>query len=179
MKKRIFLLTAVAVIALFTLCACGNQNTNTAPNTPNQSTGQTEQNNDDNKKPNSESENTTTATDGTYSKSRSQTIKEAIDSEMSDAREIWVMVNGDMAYIALDIASEDSTGEAADVKEQAAQIALNADNKLTDVYVSADADTLTRVKDTFKDLTDGKPISGLSTEITNLFTRITPTASSK
>ena len=175
MKKRIFLLTAVAVIALFTLCACGNQNTNTPPTTPNQSTGQTEQNNDDNKKPNSESENTTTATDGTYSKSRSQTIKEA----MSDAREIWVMVNGDMAYIALDIASEDSTGEAADVKEQAAQIALNADNKLTDVYVSADADTLTRVKDTFKDLTDGKPISGLSTEITNLFTRITPTASSK
>ena len=147
MKKRIFLLTAVAVIALFTLCACGNQNTNTPPNTPNQSTGQTEQNNDDNKKPNSESENTTTATDGTYSKSRSQTIKEAIDSEMSDAREIWVMVNGDMAYIALDIAS--------------------------------DADTLTRVKDTFKDLADGKPISGLSTEITNLFTRITPTASSK
>lgn len=64
------------------------------------------------------------------------------------------MVNGDMAYIALDIASEDSTGEAADVKEQAAQIALNADNKLTDVYVSADADTLTRVKDTFKDLAD-------------------------
>ena len=51
--------------------------------------------------------------------------------------------------------------------------------KLTDVYVSADADTLTRVKDTFKDLADGKPISGLSTEITNLFTRITPTASSK
>lgn len=83
MKKRIFLLTAVAVIALFTLCACGNQNTNTPPTTPNQSTGQTEQNNDDNKKPNSESENTTTATDGTYSKSRSQTIKEAIDSEMS------------------------------------------------------------------------------------------------
>ena len=55
MKKRIFLLTAVAVIALFTLCACGNQNTNTPPTTPNQSTGQTEQNNDDNKKPNSES----------------------------------------------------------------------------------------------------------------------------
>lgn len=179
MKKRIFLLTAVAVLALFTLCACGNQDNNTTPTTPNQSTDQTKQNTDANKNSDSESENTTTASGGTYSESRSQAIKEAINSEMSDASEIWVMVNGDMAYIALDINAKGTAAESKNIKEQAAQIALNADDKLTDVYVSADADTLTRVKDTFKDLTDGKPISGLSAEITNLFTRITPTSTAE
>lgn len=177
MKKRIFLLTAVAVLVLFVLSACGNdQNNNSSANIPNQSTtmpNQTPSNTDD--KQNSADDNMNEQ--NIYSESRSEAIKSAITSEIK-ATEAWVMVSDNTAYIALDV-SEDSSQESSDIKEEAAKIAMNTDKDITDVYVTADSDTLSRVKDTFKDLADSKPISGLTAEIMNLFTHITPSNTAK
>ena len=180
MKKRIFLLTAVAVLALFVLSACGNdQNNNSSTNTPNQSTTMPNQTTDNTDDEQNSTNDSNTDEQNIYSESRSEAIKDAITSEISQANEAWVMVSDNTAYIALDIKSEDTASESSDVKEEAAKIAMNTDSDLTDVYVTADADTLTRVKDTFKDLSNGKPISGLTAEIMNLFTRITPSNTTK
>lgn len=175
MKKRI-VPVAIVLLTLFSLSACGNDKTTTpsTPTTPNQNITDSTNNTTT---PNTSSDDTTTQ--DIYSESRTQTIKDAIDTEVSQANETWVMVSGDMAYIALDIKADDTAKETTDIKEEVAQIVFNTDNDITDVYISADADTLSRVKETFKDLTNGKPISGLTAEITNMFTRITPTHSEK
>ena len=89
------------------------------------------------------------------------------------------MVMGNSAYVALDIDSQDTSGEAADIKNQVAEIVMNTDSEITDVYLSEDADSFTRIKDAFTDLTNGEPIRGMTSEISNLFTRITPEKISK
>lgn len=179
MKKRILLLAALAVVALFVLSACGNDQNNNSSVTPNQSTTQPNQTpNMTADKPNSASDNTAKE-QNIYSESRSQAIKDAITSEISNANEAWVMVSDNTAFIALDIKAEDNATESSDIKEEVAKIVLNTDKDITDVYITADADTLTRLKDTFKDLANGKPISGLTAEIMNLFTRITPSKTTK
>lgn len=174
MKKHL-VPVALILLTLFSLSACGNDKTNTpaTPTTPNQNTTDSTPNNS------STTPSDDNDTQNIYSESRTQAIKDAITTEITQANDIWVMVGGDMAYIALDIKADDTAKETTDIKEEVAQIVFNTDSDITDVYISADADTLTRAKDIFKDLTNGKPIAGMTDEITNMFTRITPTHSEK
>lgn len=180
MKKRI-VPVAIVLLTLFSLSACGNDNNNDSANNPSNSNTPNQNITDttpgDTTTPNTSSDDADTQ--DIYSESRTQALKDAINTEVSQANETWVMVSGDMAYIALDIKSTDTAAETDNIKEEVSQIVFNTDSDITDVYISADADTLSRVKETFKDLANGKPISGLTAEITNMFTRITPTHTEK
>ena len=188
MKKRLLLLTVILILGLTVLTACSNDEQNGNTNDQNPTTqNSTDMNGTngmmDNQTTNNSANDTqmgqnmtdnNTANDETYNESRSQAINDAIKSEVSQAKDVWVMVVGNSAYIALDIDSQDTSAEAGDLKDQVAEIVMNTDSQISDVYISEDADSFTRIKDTFTDLTNGKPVSGLTSEITNLFTRITP-----
>ena len=194
MKKRLLLLTVILVLGLTVLTACSNDEQNGNANDQNPTTQNTTDPNNtnggmmDNQTTNNSARDTqmgqdmtanNTSDDETYNESRSQAINDAIKSEVSQAKDVWVMVMGNSAYVALDIDSQDTSGEAADIKNQVAEIVMNTDSEITDVYLSEDADSFTRIKDAFTDLTNGEPIRGMTSEISNLFTRITPEKISK
>jgi YhcN/YlaJ family sporulation lipoprotein len=58
----------------------------------------------------------------------------------------------------------------ADVEKKAKQ----ADNRITRVVVTADPDMVSRIKGIFKDIGNGKPISGFTDELNEMMNRITP-----
>jgi len=187
MKKRFLCLTVVLILSLgiLTACSSSDQNSNTGtqnPTTQGGTQGMLENSNNptDNAQNNQARSATNSATDNnTYNESRSKALIDAVSAEIAQAKDVWVMVVGNMAYVALDIPAEDTSTDTTDIKSQVSEIIMNADEDITDVYVLADADSFTRIKDTFADLTNGKPISGMSEEITNLFTRITPSRDSR
>ena len=58
----------------------------------------------------------------------------------------------------------------ADVEKKAKQ----ADNRITRGVVTADPDMVSRIKGIFKDIGNGKPISGFTDELNEMMNRITP-----
>ena len=193
MKKRLLLLTVILVLGLTVLTACSNDEQNGNTNDQNPTTqnstdmngtngmtdNQTTTNSTNDTQMGQNIADTTTTGDETYNESRSQAINDAIKSEVSQAKDVWVMVMGNNAYIALDIDAQDDSVDAMNIKNQVAEIVMNTDSEIRDIYLAEDADSFTRIKDAFTDLTNGKPVSGMTDEIVNLFTRITPDKISK
>jgi len=95
--------------------------------------------------------------------------------DMEDVEEATVIISGSTAYIGIDM-DESLQGRMTDtLKQKVIDKAKEADKMLSRVYVSADSDTVTRLKNYARDIEDGKPISGIIRQIDELFRRPAPT----
>lgn len=105
---------------------------------------------------------------------RADNIANRID-ELDGVDEATVIVSGVTAYVGIDM-DKDIEGEMTDeLKQKVIDTAQSADKVLTRVYVTADADTVQRLRNYAKDIERGQPATGLIRQIEELFRRPAPT----
>ncbi len=85
-----------------------------------------------------------------------------------------VVLSGNMAYVGLDLQADIEAGRTNAVKRDVAVRVKNADKRLTNVYVSTDADIVTRIKRVSEGIRKGQPVSSFDRELTEIGRRIVP-----
>lgn len=96
-------------------------------------------------------------------------------SDMEAVNSASVVVTADRAWVGVDLRAN-TRGEITDEikKEITNLVKRETDNRIATVYVTADADTVTRIRNIARDITDGKPISGFINELNEIGRRVTP-----
>lgn len=85
-----------------------------------------------------------------------------------------VALSGTDAYVGLDL-KPGVTGKKTDaVKKDVVNRVKKADKRLTNVYVSTDIDTVTRIKRVAQGIAQGKPLTGFTNELAEIGRRIVP-----
>ncbi|PKM90197.1 MAG: hypothetical protein CVU87_03105 [Firmicutes bacterium HGW-Firmicutes-12] len=161
MKRKIFALTMIMlmVVSILSLSACSVQNRpgpveptptpNTTPNTmPN-----------------------TNQADEDVAKSKQ--LADRI-STMEEINSATVVVTGSKAWVGVDLQANAGTEVTEEVKTKITQMVKNQANNIRTVYVTADADTVSRLRNVARDTTAGKPISGFMDELNKITNRIMP-----
>ncbi len=106
---------------------------------------------------------------------RAQALAEKI-SDLKNVNSATVVVSGDTAWVGVDLAAKLENKMTNAMKNEITNLVKKEDTKITTVYVTADADTVTRLRNIAKDITAGKPISGFINELNEIGRRITPSA---
>ena len=105
---------------------------------------------------------------------RADRLEDRIE-DMKEVKDVTVVVNGSTAYIGIDMDAKLQGRLTDTLKQKVVDRAKEVDKMLTQVYVSADSDTVTRLEELAEDIEDGKPISGIIREIDEMFRRPAPT----
>lgn len=113
------------------------------------------------------------AADSMGDSKRARTLEDRIE-DLDDVRNARVIVSGSTAYVGVDIDAKLQGKMTDQLKERVIERAKQSDKALTMVYVSADADTMTRLKNYARDIEDGKPISGIIQQVDEMFRRPAP-----
>lgn len=185
-KRNFILLFALCTLCVVVLAGCGNRTQEPAPNqnpTDNSLTPNTNNQDMQNRSidhPSKENtlpipDNSSATQENAMNTEDTRELAQAIVKEIPEVKDAHVFLMENMAYVALDIERTADSTEAAQLKEQVSNLLKEKDSKITNVYVSEDADTFTRFGEIAKDIADGKPLSGFMEEIKNFFTRVTPT----
>ncbi|MBA1334995.1 MAG: hypothetical protein HPY66_0617 [Firmicutes bacterium] len=105
---------------------------------------------------------------------RAAAIADSVE-DINGVKAATVVVSGTTAYVGIDL-SGNVEGKMTDaMKQSVIDTAKKTDRMLNNVYVSADVDTVTRLKNFAKDIRQGKPVSGFLDELTEMFRRPAPT----
>jgi YhcN/YlaJ family sporulation lipoprotein len=94
--------------------------------------------------------------------------------QVSGVKSAAVAISGTDAYVGIDLKSGAEGKETNNIKKAVADRLENADNRITNVYVSTDADTITRIKRVAKGIAAGKPLASFTAELAEIGRRITP-----
>jgi YhcN/YlaJ family sporulation lipoprotein len=103
----------------------------------------------------------------------------ALAEKISDLKNInsaTVVVSGNKAWVGVDLAAKMENKMTNAMKNEITKLVKKEDKNITTVYVTADADTVTRLRNIAKDIAAGKPISGFINELNEIGRRITPSA---
>ncbi len=111
--------------------------------------------------------------DTTRDSKRAEVLADRI-KDLNDVTDAMVIVSGDTAYVGVDIAAGMQGRMTDQLKERVIDRAKQTDTLLSNVYVSADVDTMTRLKNYARDIQDGKPISGIIQQVDEMFRRPAP-----
>ncbi len=104
---------------------------------------------------------------------RADTIARRV-KELEGVDDVTVIVSGVNAYVGVDM-DEDMQGRMTNTMEQRViDTAQSADRMLTRVYVTADVDAVTRLRNYSRDIERGEPITGLINQIEEIFRRPAP-----
>lgn len=88
-----------------------------------------------------------------------------------------VAISGSNAYVGLDLKANVTGQKTNEIKRDAANRVERADNRITNAYVSTDIDTVTRIKKVAQGISQGKPLSSFTAELTEISRRIVPSKS--
>lgn len=105
---------------------------------------------------------------------KARTVADMIVKKHTDINSATVVLADTKAYVGIDLKANLSKTSAEKIKKDVADIVRNQDTRVKTVYVTEDADTVTRLKKVAKDTESGKPISGFLNELETMFKRITP-----
>lgn len=117
-------------------------------------------------------------------RARAKAIANIVE-KIEGVRSATVIVNNNTAYVGLDLDKNVEGSTTNRIKKEVVTRVKNADlsttrvnayRTITTVYVTADMDTVTRLKNYSKDIQRGKPLSGMVDEIEELFRRPAPTS---
>jgi len=86
------------------------------------------------------------------------------------------VIAGSVAYVGIDQKAGMEKSETDRIKEEVSQAAKRVEPRLTNVYVSSDADTVTRIKKVAEGLAAGEPMSAFDNEIAEIVKRMSPTS---
>ena len=95
-------------------------------------------------------------------------------AKVNGVQKATVVLSKTMAYVGIDLKANIEASKTKSIKKEVAAKVKNADKRLTKVYVSADADVVTRIKKIAKGIEQGKPISSFTREIAEIGRRIAP-----
>lgn len=107
--------------------------------------------------------------DGTKAK----TIADRVDKDIQEINSASVVISGNQAWVGVDAYANAQV--TAQVKERISTIVKEMEPGVQTVYVTADADTVTRIRNIAGDIVAGKPVAGFMQELTEIAGRITPT----
>jgi YhcN/YlaJ family sporulation lipoprotein len=159
MKRKIFVLVMIIlmVISILSISACSAQN-RPGPVEPTPT-------------PNTTPDPSQADEDVTMSNKLADRI-----STMEEINSATVVVSGSKAWVGVDLQADAGTEVTEEVKTKITQMVKNQANNIRTVYVTADADTVTRLRNVARDITAGKPISGFMDELIDITKRIMPSA---
>lgn len=86
-----------------------------------------------------------------------------------------VVITGSTAMVGIDTDESLETGKTENVKEDVARTIKRADNRIKNVLVSTDPDTVTRIRKIAQGIGEGKPITTFNKEVETLLRGLTPT----
>ncbi|SJZ65635.1 YhcN/YlaJ family sporulation lipoprotein [Garciella nitratireducens] len=98
-----------------------------------------------------------------------------IAERVEGVRRATVLVTGNIAYVGIDMDSKVEDEKTNEIKDQVAEKIKRDEKSIDQVFVSADADTVTRLQEIIEDIGKGKPVSGFLDELTEMFRRPAPT----
>lgn len=111
----------------------------------------------------------------TQDTARAQALAKKI-SEMKDINAATVVLSGNKAWVGIDLVAKAEKKMTNAMKNEVTTLVKKEDKKIATVYVTADADTVTRLRNIARDIADGKPLSGFAKELNEIGRRITPSA---
>ncbi|MDD4237859.1 MAG: YhcN/YlaJ family sporulation lipoprotein [Desulfotomaculaceae bacterium] len=94
--------------------------------------------------------------------------------KVSGVNTATTVVAGSIAYVGVD--QKAGTGETDRIKREVSDEAQKAEPRLTNIYVSSDADTVTRIRKVADGLAAGQPIAAFDNELAEIVKRISPTS---
>lgn len=97
-------------------------------------------------------------------------------STMNEVSSATVVISGNRAWVGVDLTANAGNALTTEVKDNITKTVKTKVPRITTVYVTADADTVTRLRNVARDVLAGKPISGFADELSNITNRIMPTA---
>jgi YhcN/YlaJ family sporulation lipoprotein len=104
---------------------------------------------------------------------RAERIADAA-AEQKEIESAACVITGNTAMVGVQF-NEQYKGKLTDaIKSQVENKVKDADNRITRVVVTADPDLVSRIEDIFKDIGNGKPISGFTKELNEMINRINP-----
>lgn len=163
-SRKLIILIMVFMLGICLLLA-GCNNAAKKPYTP---TPQTNNNNPKVTTP-SPSTNTNTTSSAQIAK---RSAAEA--NKVAGVNKATAVVTGKRIYLGLDVAADISASKSAEIEKMAADKVKNAEPGYT-VMATADADTVTRIKNIAEGIAAGKPVSSFTTELKDIDSRLTPT----
>lgn len=94
---------------------------------------------------------------------------------MPEVNDAWVVLTGNTALVGIDVNANVTGQRLNDLKAEITRKVKAQTNEITDVTVSADADSVTRIRNVAQGIADGRPISGFANEIAEITRRLAPT----
>lgn len=95
-------------------------------------------------------------------------------SDMKNVNSATVVLSGNKAWVGVDLAAKLEKKMTNAMKNEITTLVKKEDKNITTVYVTADADTVSRLRNIAKDIAAGKPVSGFIKELNEIGRRITP-----
>ncbi|TEB13581.1 Lipoprotein YhcN precursor [Pelotomaculum sp. FP] len=86
------------------------------------------------------------------------------------------VIAGSIAYVGVDQKAGTEQRETDRIKSEVSDEAKKAEPRLTTVYVSSDADTVTRIRRVAEGIAAGQPISAFDSELAEIVKRMSPTS---
>ncbi|NLW22374.1 MAG: YhcN/YlaJ family sporulation lipoprotein [Tissierellia bacterium] len=117
-----------------------------------------------------------TATDLTRRNTR-MTREERIAERIANLKEInnaSVLISGNTAIVGVDMDRNLQGNMTTALKQKIERIVRNADDRITNVSITADPDLFTRISNMAKDIRDGRPVTGFAREFQEILRRISP-----
>lgn len=97
-------------------------------------------------------------------------------SQINDINSATVVLSGNSAWVGIDLKANVENKMSNETKNDVTRVVKEAEPNINTVYVTADADTVTRLKNMARDIAAGKPVSGFVNELNEIGRRITPSA---
>ena len=176
MKNKSIIL-AVCILLLISLMAGCNSAQRPEPQTPAQDQQGidrdrvTDENNiTDNNKPIMDNKTTT----DNMSERADRIVREV--ENVNDVKKAAVVITEGTALVGIDLTSGTKGELNSRIKQDVENAVKKADKDITKVSVTADPDIFTRIENIAKDIGEGRPLSGFSTEIEEIMRRIIPGA---
>lgn len=105
---------------------------------------------------------------------RARLIADRVE-DIDGIRAATVIVSGTTAYVGVDLSANAEGKLTNELKNTVVNTAKKTDKTLSRVYVSADVDTVARLRNYARDIERGRPMSGFVNEINEMFRRPAPT----
>lgn len=155
-RQRVLIIMAVLMVCLLGACTMNQRPGPTTPNTPEM------------QDPRSQPQPSTQSSDD----QRVQPVVQKVEQEVKEINSATVIIAGNQAWIGIDAKANAEISD--QTKEKIANVAKEADKGIQTVYVTADIDTVTRLRNIANDIATGKPISGFLNELAEIGNRISP-----
>ncbi|GAB6158476.1 hypothetical protein JCM39194_16760 [Desulfotomaculum varum] len=96
-------------------------------------------------------------------------------TRVDGVKSAYVVVSGNMAVVGLNINKNMEASQTDRIKAEVGRRLKNADRQISDVRVSTDADTVTRIRKISEGIRQGRPVTDFTKQLDEIVRRMVPT----